>query len=158
MTLPEIERFLRDLGAPADQVADMARQLDKRARQMSEEKQQSFAASLAYLVALMKQGWAGQKQTLQSPASGEGSMRKWQVMKAHPPQDFRIFKAQWRRAVSPRTNQEHEVLVLSGANWVNVVALTRQKEVVLIEQYRHGIEEITLEIPGGMIDPDEPPL
>ena len=27
---------------------------------------------------------------------------------------------------------------------------------VLIHQYRHGVDEITLEIPGGMVDPHDP--
>ncbi len=43
------------------------------------------------------------------------------------------------------------------ADWVNVIALTPEREVVLIEQYRHGTAEITLEIPGGLIDEGETP-
>ena len=36
--------------------------------------------------------------------------------------------------------------------WVNVVALTEQDEVVLIRQYRHGIEKVAWEIPAGTTD------
>ncbi len=39
---------------------------------------------------------------------------------------------------------------------MNVIALTDREDVVLIRQYRHGIGEVTLEIPGGLMDADEP--
>ena len=41
---------------------------------------------------------------------------------------------------------------------MNVVALTEDQRVVLVEQFRHGTEEVTLEIPGGTVDPGEDPL
>ena len=157
VTLPEIETFIRSLGAPSDQAPDMARQLDKRARQLASERGQPYEESLAHLIALMKQGWAGQAKTQRASAVELGAIQKWQIVGREPEQDFRIFKAQWRVAVSPRTQAKHKVLVLSGANWVNVVALTPANEVVLVEQYRHGTEEVTLEIPGGMIDREEQP-
>ena len=43
-------------------------------------------------------------------------------------------------------------------DWINVIALTAENEIVLVEQYRFGIEEMTLELPGGMVDPGEDPL
>jgi 8-oxo-dGTP pyrophosphatase MutT (NUDIX family) len=48
---------------------------------------------------------------------------------------------------------------LNCDDWVNVVALTEDRQVVLVEQYRHGIEAMTIEIPGGTIDKtDQTPL
>lgn len=47
--------------------------------------------------------------------------------------------------------------VIENPDWVNVIALTAEKKVVLIEQFRHGTEKIILEIPGGMTDENEPP-
>lgn len=41
---------------------------------------------------------------------------------------------------------------------MNVIALTPEEEMVLVEQYRFGIEKPTLEIPGGMVDAPESPL
>ena len=38
----------------------------------------------------------------------------------------------------------------------NVVAVTEDRHLVLVEQYRHGVERTTLEIPGGMVDPEDP--
>lgn len=39
--------------------------------------------------------------------------------------------------------------------WVNVVALTERDEVVLIRQYRHGVEAVHYEIPAGSTDPED---
>lgn len=47
--------------------------------------------------------------------------------------------------------------VIECPDWVNVVPVTDSGKVVLIEQYRHGTEELTLEIPGGMVDEGESP-
>ncbi len=42
--------------------------------------------------------------------------------------------------------------------WANVIALTKDNEVVLIKQYRHGVEKVLWEIPGGVVEDDEDPL
>ena len=42
--------------------------------------------------------------------------------------------------------------------WANVIALTKDNEVVLIKQYRHGVEQVLWEIPGGVVEDDEDPL
>ena len=45
----------------------------------------------------------------------------------------------------------------TAPSWVNVVPVTAEGRVVLIRQYRHGIRDVTVEIPGGMIDAGESP-
>jgi len=47
--------------------------------------------------------------------------------------------------------------VLEYPNWVNAVALTEENKLILVRQYRHGADIISLEIPGGVIDGDEAP-
>ena len=42
--------------------------------------------------------------------------------------------------------------------WVNVVAITAAEEVLLIRQYRHGLEQVHFEIPAGTTDPGETEL
>ena len=69
--------------------------------------------------------------------------------------DFRIFKVRSDTAISPRTGKEHDFFVLNTVGWVNVIALTPARELVMIHQYRHGSETVELEIPGGMMDPGE---
>jgi 8-oxo-dGTP pyrophosphatase MutT (NUDIX family) len=47
--------------------------------------------------------------------------------------------------------------VISAPDWVNVIPWTDDGRIVLVRQFRHGIEAETLEIPGGMCDPNESP-
>ena len=71
--------------------------------------------------------------------------------------DYRIFRLREDRCVSPRTGAEHPFLILDTPDWVNVVALTDDDRAVFIRQFRFGRGEVTLEIPGGMVDPGEVP-
>ena len=70
--------------------------------------------------------------------------------------DFRIFRIRSDEKISPRTNQAHEFFILDCVNWVNVVALTPDRQLVMVEQYRHGSNTVELEIPGGMMDATDP--
>ena len=73
--------------------------------------------------------------------------------------ETRIFTLRRRHGVSPSLpKQSGEFFYIDSADWVNVIALTAANEVVAIEQFRHGNAEVTLEIPGGMVDPGEAPL
>ncbi len=55
------------LGCPADKAPEMAAQLDKRARQLAAEKHRSYEEALVHLLNLMRQGWAAQERSGQSP-------------------------------------------------------------------------------------------
>ncbi len=48
--------------------------------------------------------------------------------------------------------------IIQAPDWINVIALTPDNEIILVEQYRYGIEQATLELPGGIVDPREKPL
>lgn len=41
--------------------------------------------------------------------------------------------------------------------WVNVVALTPEKKIILVNQFRHGTMEFSTEIPGGIMETGENP-
>ena len=71
--------------------------------------------------------------------------------------DCRVLTVHESTSVSPITDQEHNFYVMKTTDWVNVVPVTKNNEIVCIRQFRHGTEEITLEIPGGMVDPGEEP-
>ncbi len=83
----------------------------------------------------------------------------WRRVRSEPLGDFKIFKIRRDRIVSPRTDEEHDFYVLDGSDWINVIPLTPSGGILLVEQYRHGTESVTLEIPGGAMDPrDASPL
>ena len=49
--------------------------------------------------------------------------------------------------------------VLEYGDWATILALTKQQEVVLIRQYRHGAQKVILELPGGAMEAeDESPM
>jgi hypothetical protein len=60
----ELSAVLVALGCPPDKSHEMAAQLDKRARQLAEQKQRSYDDALAHLLELMRQGWAAQEKGL----------------------------------------------------------------------------------------------
>jgi 8-oxo-dGTP pyrophosphatase MutT (NUDIX family) len=57
----------------------------------------------------------------------------------------------------PDGRTANEYYVLEYPNWVNVVAITENNEVIMVKQYRHSGDIISIEIPGGVIDGDEKP-
>jgi len=81
----------------------------------------------------------------------------WKIISSKMEKSFKIFSVRTDRALSPRTGREHDFYVLESSDWVNVIPLTRQEEVILIRQYRHGIREVTLEIPGGIVEKGDSP-
>lgn len=86
-----------------------------------------------------------------------GSM-DWKRLDEQRVLDASIFSISKVRARSGRSGREHDFDVLEAPDWVNVVALTDAGRAVLIRQYRHGTREVTVEIPGGQVDPGETPL
>jgi hypothetical protein len=60
MEASELAKVLVALGCPAEKSADMAAQLDKRARQLAEAKGRTYEEALAHLLGMMRQGWAAQ--------------------------------------------------------------------------------------------------
>jgi 8-oxo-dGTP pyrophosphatase MutT (NUDIX family) len=72
-------------------------------------------------------------------------------------QDCRIFRVARTLARSPHSGQSHTFYRIDADDWVNVVPVTPDNEIVMVRQYRHGARKVTLEIPGGIIDPDETP-
>jgi 8-oxo-dGTP pyrophosphatase MutT (NUDIX family) len=61
-------------------------------------------------------------------------------------------------AVNPRTGQPHDMYVIENPRWVNMVPLTPNDEVILVEQWRHGTRSVQLETPGGLMDEGETAL
>lgn len=47
--------------------------------------------------------------------------------------------------------------VLEYPNWVNAIALTADHKIILVRQYRHAADIVSLEVPGGVMDGDELP-
>jgi hypothetical protein len=61
METAELAQVLVALGCPPEKSAEMAAQLDKRAKQLAEQKERTYDEALAHLLTLMRQGWAAPK-------------------------------------------------------------------------------------------------
>jgi 8-oxo-dGTP pyrophosphatase MutT (NUDIX family) len=86
------------------------------------------------------------------------SIKPWKFIESRTNDPYPIFTLRTDRAVSPRTHREHDFYVLDSPDWVNVIPITEENDIILIRQYRHGIREVTLEIPGGIVEPGDSPL
>ena len=83
--------------------------------------------------------------------------QQWEVVETEELQKCKVFAVSRSMARSPRTGEIHPFFRIEAGDWVNVVPITADDELVLVRQYRHGSREITLEIPGGIVDPGETP-
>jgi ADP-ribose pyrophosphatase len=79
-------------------------------------------------------------------------IQPWQTVSSTPVGDYRIFTIRSDKKISPRTGQERDFYVIDSVNWVNIVAITPDQQLVVVEQYRMGSNTVELEIPGGMMD------
>ncbi len=84
-------------------------------------------------------------------------MRPWRRLGSERLQRCKVFDLD-RVRFEPPEGPAREFWVVEAPDWINVVPLTDDRRVVMVRQYRFGIDGFTLEIPGGMCDGDEPPL
>jgi ADP-ribose pyrophosphatase len=83
---------------------------------------------------------------------------RWEKLGQRPQLQTRIFDVVGTRFRHPARSIEREFVVIHAPDWVNVVALTPSGHIVLVRQFRYGIDEFSLEIPGGVIDAGEDPV
>lgn len=84
-------------------------------------------------------------------------MKPWRRVGSERLQRSPVFDLHRVRFEPPDGSEPRDFWVVEAPEWVNVVPLTDDRRVVLVRQYRYGIEGFTLEIPGGMCDRREPP-
>lgn len=83
---------------------------------------------------------------------------RWQKLGETPLAHTRVFDVRSARYRHPVRGSECEFVVVHPPDWVNVVALTPDRRIVLVRQFRFGIDGFSLEIPGGGLEPGEDPV
>lgn len=84
---------------------------------------------------------------------------RWEVLRSEIAYRCRIFAVRRDESRSLGSGRTHDFHVLETSDWVNVIPLTADRRVVMVRQFRHGIRDLTLEVPAGLIDPgDASPL
>lgn len=82
----------------------------------------------------------------------------WEKLKSFKRGDYRVFRIREDIARSPEAGSEYSFFVIEANDWMNVIPVTEDGRIVCVRQYRHGTEEISLEIPGGIVDDGESPI
>jgi ADP-ribose pyrophosphatase len=83
--------------------------------------------------------------------------RPWEVVRQEDRGDFDIFSVRTMHARSPEDGSVHAFNLACAPDGVAVIALTPDDELVMVEQWRHPVQRVTLELPAGMLDEGEPP-
>ena len=81
--------------------------------------------------------------------------KNWKLIKSEPAIDLNIVKIRHDFYKNPRNQQVVKTIAIEGNNAANVIAKTSAGKIILVRQFRFGIGDYTLEIPGGMIDEGE---
>jgi len=82
-------------------------------------------------------------------------LRPWRTLESEALGDYSVFRLRRDHNESQMSGATRDFFVLEAPAWINIIPLTAEGKVVLIRQYRHGTREFTLEIPGGMTDPED---
>tara|TARA_R110002096_G_scaffold65006_4_gene158280 strand:+ start:8877 stop:9440 length:564 start_codon:yes stop_codon:yes gene_type:complete len=81
----------------------------------------------------------------------------WKTLGSKAGPELPLFNVRYDRLQHPSSGAEFERLVLDTPDWVNVVAVTDDEQLVMVDQYRFGIADMSLEPVGGIVDPGESP-
>ena len=82
-------------------------------------------------------------------------LERWKRASTRRVGEYRVFAVDQHAMLDPGGNAARDVFTFSCPDWCNVVAVTDDGELILIWQYRHGVDALSLEIPGGVIDEGE---
>jgi len=83
--------------------------------------------------------------------------RSWTLLNSRTISDYKIIRLREDQYRFEPSGAESPFVVCESADWVLVIAVTTEGQVVLIRQFRHGARQVVLEIPGGVLDPGESP-
>lgn len=86
------------------------------------------------------------------------SKPKWNIIQDKKVWETPIFSLNQIELLPDKKEKTVHFYRLNAPEWINIIALTSDHDIVLVEQYRVGVDETTLEIPGGMVDADEEPI
>ena len=84
--------------------------------------------------------------------------QRWKRLGAREVARTRIFSVESVDFHHPHRAKPQDFFVINAPDWVNVIALTPDGRLVLVRQFRYGLNDFSVEIPGGVIDQGEDPV
>jgi 8-oxo-dGTP pyrophosphatase MutT (NUDIX family) len=85
------------------------------------------------------------------------AVHDWREIAREPVADCRVFSVERSVAISPVDGQPHTFHRIHSPSWAQILPITADGNAVLVRQFRHGAQRVTLEIPAGLVDPGEDP-
>jgi ADP-ribose pyrophosphatase YjhB (NUDIX family) len=83
---------------------------------------------------------------------------KWQVLSSKTAFSNPWFRIRQDTVRLPNGLELDDYYVLEQFDFLKVFAHTADRQVVFVRQYKHGIQDVILELPGGFVEPGEDPL
>lgn len=84
------------------------------------------------------------------------SIKKWEILDSHHVFEHHWYKLRQDRVQLPDGTILDDYFVSVRRDVVLIFALTPDKQIPLVRQYKHGVQEVLLELPGGFVDDGEP--
>ena len=86
------------------------------------------------------------------------TVKNWVLVKNETVVRTPVFTLESHIFLSPKDGREKPFTILDVPDWVQVLPITDDGQAVLVSQFRLGTREISLELPGGVIEPGQTPL
>lgn len=85
-------------------------------------------------------------------------IEKWKTLSSEY-----LFRRPWLTARRDRVELPdgrvfNEFYALEYPDWVNVIAITAEGKFVMVRQYRHGLDDVFVELCAGCVEPEESPI
>lgn len=91
-------------------------------------------------------------------SSAQSRPSRWEKLDVATQAKTAVLDLQLVRYRHPVRGTERDFVVVHAPDWVNVLALTPDRQLVLVRQFRFGVDAFSLEIPGGVMEMGEDPL
>jgi ADP-ribose pyrophosphatase len=82
-------------------------------------------------------------------------IKKWRVLKSDVVLENRWAKVRRDTCLLPNGLRIDDYYYWEGGDFAQIFALTRDSRVVLVRQYKHGVKNIVLELPAGLVSADD---
>lgn len=90
--------------------------------------------------------------------SDESNISRWELKGDTLNFSSRVWELRTRRYFHPKKAIEEDFYYIHSPDWVVVIGRTKEGDILLVRQFRWGIDDFSWELPGGIIDPGENPI
>lgn len=97
-------------------------------------------------------------KTVETKAHTGDQALLWKRSRSETGLDLKIFNVRYDVVENPRNGRQSQATILETPDWVDMVPVTPEGKIVMVDQFRFGVAAVTTEIPAGIIEVGETPL